>query len=52
MAEKIKHQKNTNQIKNDLLDIKIRYFNVDDATPQESRDITKAFGAIPGNNKL
>jgi hypothetical protein len=49
MAEKIKHQKSNNEIKNDLVDLKLRSFQVESATDTQSELITKAFGK---SNKL
>jgi len=43
MAEKIQHEKSENNIKEDVLDLKVRHFKVKVAA-DESKLITKAFG--------
>ena len=50
MAEKIKHQKSNNEIKDDLVDLRLRSYHVDSKADTESKLITKAFGVE--NNKL
>ncbi len=50
MAEKIKHQKTENEIKEDMIDLKVRHFKVDSANNNQSKYITKYFG--DENNKL
>jgi len=47
MAEKIHHEKTENNIKEDLLDLKVRHFKVKNA--DESKLITKAFNNSNGN---
>jgi hypothetical protein len=44
MAEKIKHQKTENEIKEDMIDLKVRHFKVDGASDTQSKLITKGFG--------
>ena len=44
MAEKIKHQKSNNEIKNDLIDLKLRSYKVDDKSQDEGKLISKSFG--------
>jgi hypothetical protein len=45
MAEKIKHQKSNNEIKNDLIDLKLRSYQVESGSQDESKLITKSFGS-------
>jgi hypothetical protein len=52
MAEKIKHQKSNNEVKEDLIDIRLRSFQVDSTNDVESNLITKSFGSKNNNNKL
>ena len=44
MSEKINHQKSNNDIKNDLIDLKLRSYQVDGKKGNESRVITIPFG--------
>ena len=51
MAEKIKHQKTENEIREDIIELKVRHYKVDDANGTESKLITKCFGVETENLK-
>ena len=44
MAEKINHDKTENEIRDDVIDLKVRHFRVDSSNANQSNLITKAFG--------
>ncbi len=48
--EKIKHSKTNNEIKEDIIDLKIRRYKVDEKADDESIKITQSF--LDKNNKL